>query len=213
VPVRPLPPKPLPAKPKPLPPKKVAKVIDENASKAAQTKAWLEDINASDARTLIKKAYKSLQSGENEYAVLALTRAVKLDPNNPLARQYLAYALSTDDPAAALSQYLAFQKIQPGGFTQKISFAEKLAGAADKEPAKQFFDQMILEQTNNYSALDLLAEKCETLGLTKQAANAAVLGMQSRIPEQQRRFQRLYQKLQGTSATPQQGTGAESPTK
>ncbi|MFX7870595.1 hypothetical protein ABTK02_21480, partial [Acinetobacter baumannii] len=82
------------------------------ARRIAQEKTLLAEINQLDATTLKQRAYDYLRGGESNRAVSCLIRAVRLNPNDGLTRQYLAYSLlGIDETERAVEQYKAFEQL------------------------------------------------------------------------------------------------------
>lgn len=153
-----------------------------------------EQIDRTNLESLRVAAYKALLKGDTAIALKVLVTAVRLDPNDGGIRHYLAYALlSAEDPAAALVQYRAYQKIQRAGLSDRLDFGSRLAASSNKEPARIFFSAMIRECSLDPSSLELIAEKCQSAGLQEQAEMAVAIGLKSTPDDPD--FRRLYGEL------------------
>jgi len=157
----------------------------------------LAKISKADLQTLKLTGYGALKTGDNAYAIPALTRAVRLAPNDALVRQYLAYALISEDSPGAVSQFDAFEKLNGVDYAQRIRFASALANGSNREVAENYFNHIIEAAPPDPSTLLSIEAKCEALGLKEQAENAALKALKSSASEEQQKVLSVYQKLRG----------------
>lgn len=145
------------------------------------TKAERKEIAELDAKALQTKGYEALKAGRNQYAVAALTQAVKLSPNLAVLRRYLATALvSVEDGASAVEQFKAWMKLEHVALSDQINFAKTLAAANDADHAKAIFASIIAGTTEPADLLNI-ASICAALHFDDVAKTAIEKGLQTAV--------------------------------
>ena len=142
------------------------------------SKAERKEIAEGDVKSLQTRGYAALKAGNTEFAILALTKAVQLEPNNPLTRRYLAYAMVTaGDGSGALQQFYAWDKLQSIAPGDAVAFAKTLAFSGDSTNAKIVFDYTTAKNSNDVQALLEIARICAVLRFDGQATSAVTAGL------------------------------------
>jgi Flp pilus assembly protein TadD len=157
--------------------------------------AELAKISKADLQTLKLSGYSALRIGNNAYAIPALTQAVRLAPNDALVREYLAYALISEDSRGAVTQFDAYEKLNGTDYAQRTRFASALAGGSNREVAEDYFNQIIQAAPPDPSYLLAIEAKCESVGFKEQAENATLKALKAGASEEQQKVLSVYQKL------------------
>jgi tetratricopeptide (TPR) repeat protein len=135
------------------------------------------------------KAYKAIQENNFDYAIAALDRCVRLNPNDPLARRYLAFALLSDrDTNLGLTQYSAWNKLDTIPFADKINFGKALIkanGSRSQDSAKAYFDVLANEQRGDAKNLIDIAITCTQLGIYEGPTTKALTLAAPKASEEQ----------------------------
>jgi tetratricopeptide (TPR) repeat protein len=157
---------------------RLAKASSEKASEEAiAEQAMLNEIATSDLATLKRKGYGALQAGNVEYAVPALTRAIRLSPNDPLLREYMAHALvSAGEDDAAVEQLSAWEKLSKVDLIGKLSFVQRLQHPGSNAAAKLFKD-LIRQYRGDAQSLLSIAVASEAQGFDQEAESAVKAGL------------------------------------
>jgi tetratricopeptide (TPR) repeat protein len=146
--------------------------IDASAAEKA-------DIAKMDFAELLQKGYAALQAGRTAYALEALSRAVKVNPNDKNARQYLFDALlAAQQPELATTQLLAMEKI--GGVTidDEIAMVNAYIEVKANDAARTVIDHLIERYATDGDALLKIAQHCsDDWSFYDKGTKAAEIGM------------------------------------
>lgn len=130
----------------------------------------LRSVAAADVARLKEISYEALQRGDFDLAVLALTRAIKLKPNDPLVRQYMTSALMAEGQySQAIDQFLAWDQISKFDLFEKLLFAKRIS---DRDAASKLYGKLIEQYSTDPRSLFSIALECNArswYGLTKAA--------------------------------------------
>jgi Tfp pilus assembly protein PilF len=141
-------------------------------------------IAESDFATLRNKGYEALKKGDNLFAIAALSRAVSLNPNGALVRQYLAHALlANDDFAEAATQFNAWDKIATLKLPEKLAFLKRFP-TSNNPSAGALYSQLIEQYSADGDALVSIANACKTQGYQEQFEAAVASGLKVGTPAQ-----------------------------
>jgi hypothetical protein len=157
-------------------------------------------LNGSSFRKLEDSGYAALARGDIEYAVAALSQAIKINRNDARARQLLAYALiAAEAPKEAAEQFRAWQQLANAGASAQIAAGASLARASDTVPAQRYFEDLIDRSEGDLAVLIQIAKKCEALGFYDQSMNATYAGLESESTGDKHPFERLMRRLKSKS--------------
>ena len=135
-----------------------------------------------DFATLRNKGYEALKKGDNLFAIAALSRAVSLNPNETLVRQYLAHAfLANGDYAAAVEQFNAWDKIAILKLPEKLAFAGRLP-PDNCQSAASLYAELIQQHSADGQALISIANACKARGYQAQLESAVEAGLKVGTP-------------------------------
>jgi len=127
------------------------------------TKSEQNEIAGMGLQQLLEKGYEALQKQKFEYALAALTKAVREYPNDKTARQYLVHALAVNDqPDLAITQVLALEEMGDLKVEDEIGFVKALRDAGANEQARKLVDHLIEKYGTDGVALALIAKNCST---------------------------------------------------
>lgn len=130
------------------------------------------------AKELIQKGYAALRSGHTGNAITLLASAVKADPNDKLARRYLAYAFQQKgDHANAVSQFGSLATLENLSSEDRLSYAKSLEAAKKLEPAAELYSQVLEAEPSNSAARVGLIHLYLKIGFPQRAAQLAQDGM------------------------------------
>jgi tetratricopeptide (TPR) repeat protein len=194
---------------------KLPKHLGRNASN--ETAARLSDheaheISDADVSALKSKAYEALKNGRIAYAVAALSRAIKLSPDDPELRQYMTYALiKTDQPDDALSQLSAWDKLATVGVHDFGSVIVAMFQSRQDESAKRVSLYAISRFSKNASALLEIAKICSEYGSIPEARKAIEAGLRSASTQEKAQFAAVEEGLQKQLATKIQPSDIPAP--
>ena len=167
-----------------------------NDRRAATLSNSMLSLKGSSFKKLEDSGYAALIRGDIDYAVAALSQAIKINRNDARARQLLAYALiAADAPKAAVEQFHASQQLANMGAVDQIAAGAALAKASDTSPAQRYFEDLIDRSESDLAALIQIAKKCEALGFYDQAINATYAGLESESTDDKHPFERLMRRL------------------
>jgi Flp pilus assembly protein TadD len=146
--------------------------------------AAMKVIAESDFATLRTKGYEALEKGDNLFAIAALSRAVALNPNGAIVRQYLAHALiANDDFEGAANQFNAWDKIATLKLPEKLAFIKRFPTGNNKS-AGDLYTQLIEQNSANGDALVSIANACRAQGYQEQFEAALSAGLKIGTPAQ-----------------------------
>jgi Tfp pilus assembly protein PilF len=149
--------------------------------------AELKEIGAADASTLKSLGYAALEKSKITYAVAALTRAVMLMPNDPMARHYLAYALlAAHEYDAAITQFYAWGKLEAISDDDEIAFATSIANEGETDKAKLLIGRLTTQFSKSSTSLIKLANLClkqkfNILGLEVVSAGLKIASSEEKV--------------------------------
>jgi len=142
------------------------------------TKQDVAEIASADFNGLLDKGYNAMKVGKNNYAVTALGKAVRLDPNSKVARRYLTTALLTaGNPSEAEVQINALNQMGAGqdGDAIKLATAYKKSGNCDK--AVRCLEAFVGSHPADVNAMTELCDAYAALGNTEKATEVALTAM------------------------------------
>ena len=140
--------------------------------------SMMQGIATADLATLKRQGYASLQAGDVEYALAALRRAIKLAPNDPVLRQYMAYSLlEAGEYSQAVEQMSVWEKLSKLTIDDSLSFAKRLPHSGSSV-AGDYFDGLIRQYKNDAKALLAIAKVSQDQGYEKQSQAAVEAGLQ-----------------------------------
>ena len=146
--------------------------------------AAMKLIAESDFATLRTKGYEALKKGDNLFAIAALSRAVALNPNGALVRQYLAHALiANEDFEGAANQFNAWDKIATLKLPEKLAFIKRFPTGNNKS-AGDLYTKLIEQNLADGDALVSIANACRAQGYQDQFEAALAAGMKIGTPAQ-----------------------------
>jgi cytochrome c-type biogenesis protein CcmH/NrfG len=137
--------------------------------------SMLRLIAASDPSHLKQLSYQALEGGDVDFAVLALTRAIKLKPDDPVLRQYMTSALLTQGKySQAIDQFLARAQISKLDLTEKLLFAKQIP---ERDVVSKFYGALIEQYRKDPLALYNIALDCDSQSLVPPAEAAVAAGL------------------------------------
>jgi tetratricopeptide (TPR) repeat protein len=143
--------------------KQLAATTPEMLVREELTKLELNEIANMSPQELLQKGYQSLQQHKIEYALAALTRAVRKNPNDKEARNYLFHALvASGQTDLAITQILALERIGDLKVEDEIGFVNALRDAGSDEQARKLVDHLIERFATDSAALAVIAQNCST---------------------------------------------------
>lgn len=164
--------------------------IESSESSDKLSPTALKVIAESDFTMLCKKGYDALKKGDNLFAITALSRAVSLNPNNALVREYLAHAfLANGQYAAAISQFDAWDKIARLKLPEKLAFAARLPEGSSV--ATSFYEQIIQQHSADYHGLVSIANAARAHQCNQSFNSAIQAGLKVGTPAEINELQRM----------------------
>jgi tetratricopeptide (TPR) repeat protein len=155
---------------------------DAGPSSAKLSPAAMKILAEADFATLRTKGYEALKKGDNLFAIAALRRAVSLNPNEAMVRQYLAYAfLANGDYEAAVEQFNAWDKIAILKISEKLAFAGRLP-PDNCQSAAALYTELIEQHAADGQALISIANACKARGYQAQFESAVEAGLKVGTP-------------------------------
>ena len=154
--------------------------ITKEARKKPLSKSELEQIANLPFPELLSTGYKALEQQRLEYALAALTRAVRMNRNDRAARQYLFYALvGSRQSDLATTQLLAIEKIGGESISEDLSMINALvgSGAGAVDQGRDLADHLIERRSSDSKTLALIAQSCLSWGYDRQAKVACDKGL------------------------------------
>jgi tetratricopeptide (TPR) repeat protein len=147
--------------------------------KPTLSKAALDEIAKMDSSALMQKGYAALKKGDTDYAVAALSRAVAQKPNDPSARQYLFYALTSANEAdAAVEQWNALEKLGVENIASDLKCAQAIAQCGNKQIGGGCWEHMISKYATDAGALIRIAKTCAACDYKDKAIEACDKGLE-----------------------------------
>ncbi len=135
----------------------------------------LRSVATADSQRLKAIGYDALQNGDADYAELALTRAIKLKPNDPVLRQYMTGALLSEGKySQAVNQFLAWDQISKLTLLDKLIFVKRIP---DRDVASKFYSVLIEQNARDAHSLYSIALDCEGQSLKPETEAAIVAGL------------------------------------
>jgi tetratricopeptide (TPR) repeat protein len=132
-------------------------------------------IAASDPSHLKELSYEALESGDVDFAVLALTRAIKLKPDDPVLRQYMTGALLAQGKySQAIDQFMARAQISKLDLSEKLLFVKKIP---ERDVVSKFYGALIDQYRNDPLALYHIALDCDGQSLVPSEEAAVAAGL------------------------------------
>lgn len=137
------------------------------------SKAQQAQIAAMSQPELLQKGYEALQNHNVDYALAALTRAVRLKPNDKNARKYLFYALVAGQQGQlATTQLYALEKLGGELIGDELSMAKSIYEAGDSEQARTVMVHLISRYGTSPLALQAVAQQCNDLSMYAESRQA-----------------------------------------
>jgi tetratricopeptide (TPR) repeat protein len=152
----------------------------------------LKEIGSADAQSLRTLGYEALKQSRITYAVAALTRAVSLTPNDPMARRYLAYALiAAQDCSAAIEQFYAWEKLETISPDDEIAFVNSVADTGESDKAKTLIERLASKFSKSSTSLLKLAKLCLKLKFNILGLSVVKAGLKVASPAEKIEFDQL----------------------
>jgi tetratricopeptide (TPR) repeat protein len=137
--------------------------------------AQTTQINSSDPQVLRAKGYKALLEGDNDFAVAAFSRAIRLNPNDPDLRLYLAHALiKTENIEQGIQQFYIWEKLVNPDAATEIGFVRLLPHQSDQAQGlvQDLLEHIAERNRSDCTILLSIARTCSKLGYKLVAASA-----------------------------------------
>mgnify|MGYP003384668452 CR=1 FL=1 len=157
---------------------------------ATYAKSSVKQVYAYSGVDQVDSGYLALKAGDSHSAVAILSRAVKADPDNALARKYLAYAhLQDGNMDKAVSQFVAWNYLQAVPATEMWLFGKTMMAAGKYSQASQVFDDLVKAEPDNSTARVQLIKACALAGQGERARSLCLQAMAcARDPQEYQRF-------------------------
>jgi len=177
---------------------------------SASESADLKKLSFDDLRL---KGYNALQANNTNFAVAALSKCVKIKPNDAATRRYLAFAsLQKGDTELAISQFRAWDSLDKSDLGSKMSFAKTLATNGENvEVAKGVLNSLVRQNSRNAEALITITQTCIDSGITDGPALRA-LRLASVVADsaQKEQILTLYESINSKHDEPSKADGASN---
>jgi tetratricopeptide (TPR) repeat protein len=143
------------------------------------SKAALDEIAKMDSSALMQKGYAALKKGDTDFALAALSRAVSQKPNDPSARQYLFYAMTSAGEAdAAVEQWNVLEKLGVENIASDLKCAQAIARCGNKQIGGGCWEHMISKYATDEGALIRIAKTCAACDYKDKAIEACDKGLE-----------------------------------
>lgn len=141
----------------------------------------------------VNAGYNALRAKDSTSAISILNEAVKVNPDNPMARKYLAYAhLREGNVQSAVRQFQAWNYLQPVPTKEMWHFAKTSMGAGKYGEAAQVYEEIVKSEPSNTSARIQLIKACSLAGDNEKARALCLEAMTSaKNPHDYQRFKVL----------------------
>lgn len=127
---------------------------------------------------LVDSGYHALQAGDSSSAVSILTRAVQQNPDNPLARKYLAYAhLRAGSMNKALTQLQAWNYLQAIPPSELWVFGKTFMKSSRYAEATHVFDNIVKSSPGDSAAKVQLIKAYSLAGQNDRARSICLEAM------------------------------------
>jgi tetratricopeptide (TPR) repeat protein len=194
--------------------------------RAAVEQVTQNETNVEDLSALTKlpfeairlKGYRALQANDLTFAIAALSHCVKLRPNDPSSRRYLAFALLCNGQVeSGLAQVNVWTHLSTVQLSEKISFGKALGQREgnDLKSTRLYFDSLAVENSADCKSLLTIARACSNLeiydGPTLKALNfASHSASESELKEIDNFRQLLEEKMAAAMKNNPQGNSGPS---
>jgi tetratricopeptide (TPR) repeat protein len=144
-------------------------LVEVPEQKVVSDKAISAKIAHLDLAQLLKLGYEQYTAGNLDNAIVVLRQAVRTNPNDPMARRYLAHALheSKRDVEAA-DQISALQSLKALGADEQLLAGDVFRNAGKTSEALSIFQKLVGEDSHNLKALNGLAQTYAKAGQLDQ---------------------------------------------
>ncbi len=141
----------------------------------------------------VKAGYNALRAKDSSSAVSILSTAVKTNPDNPLARKYLAYAhLREGNIDKAVRQFQAWSYLQPVPRKEMLVFATTCMDAGKYNEASHIYSELVKAEPTNSAARVQLIKCCSLAGDNDKARTLCLEAMGSaKDPHEYQRYKVL----------------------
>jgi Flp pilus assembly protein TadD len=158
---------------------------------------------ADDCSVAVRQGYELLSKGNNSQAVFAFSYAVRNEPQNILARKYLAVALQRSNMCAqAVQQMEVVNQQEPNNTANLALLAEMLRSNGENTKAITYFRRSLALFPGNDEAFCGLAKSYMATGDNSKALNTCLAGLkQSKQPRTRQELTRLMQELSSSEST------------
>jgi tetratricopeptide (TPR) repeat protein len=170
---------------------------------------------SSDLRTLLNSGYRELAQGRTHKAIVRLSRAVQLYPNDQGARRYLAYALlQGHEPLGALEQFRQLANLGGQTMADQLCMSQALTDAGRPKEALRVLKTCLEAQPENARIFAKLAHTYQGLGLTEKAKQACRDGIRlAKTPEEQQELESVLESIIAPGASQEANDNGSAPAK
>lgn len=135
-----------------------------------QARCLPNDFHYNSAADAISAGYDALNTGNTKKALTILDAVVRANPNEPLARKYLAHALFRSEKyEESAIQFQKWTALQPAPSEEIMSFSNALRDREQYKLAANVLSPLMTSQPNNHQARMLLVKSLELAGDTEEA--------------------------------------------
>ncbi len=144
------------------------------------SKREIAEIAAAPMDSLVPKIYEALKAGRLDYVTTAGARAITLDPNSVLPRQYMLFALLKQGRLeAAESQLMALQKMGKANGKDVFGLTKSFIDLGQTQNAMRLLDEYLKAHPGDTEAIELLAQCYEQAGDFQKAKDLCNDGLKT----------------------------------